>query len=219
MTTPVSPRLLKGAIVAVDLLNPPPQVIVFQYNPDTLTRTIAPQFAAPGANRAEALRLNGPPQETIRLEVEFDATDGLAEGNGIATSLGVHTALAALERLIYPGSISVIVNEALLRSGIMQIVSPMAPLTLFVWSLKRVLPVLLSDFSITEEAFDPALNPIRAKATLGLRVLNYRDLGLVSPGGALFMAHQVVKESFAIAHMVESADAMASTGKDLFTSL
>jgi hypothetical protein len=217
--TPVSPKLLKGAIVGVDLLNPPPQVIVFQYNPDTLTRTIAPQMSPPGANQAESLRLNGPPQETIRIEVEFDATDGLAAGNGLVTSLGIHPALAALERLVYPGSISVIANEALLRMGVMEVVSPMAPLTLFVWSLKRVLPVMISDFSITEEAFDPALNPIRAKATLGLRVLNYKDLGLVSAGGALFMAHQVMKEGFAIAHMIDSADAMATTASGLVTSL
>jgi hypothetical protein len=41
-----------------------------------------------------------------------------------------------------------------------------APLALFVWSQHRILPVRVTDFSITEEAFDPALNPIRAKVSL-----------------------------------------------------
>jgi hypothetical protein len=219
MSTPISPRLLKGALVAIDILNPPPQVILFQYNPDTLTRSIVPQITGPGHDRAETMRLNVPPQETIRLEVEFDATDRLAEGQTMAEHLGIHTELAALERLVYPGSIAVTINEALLRSGVMEVIAPIAPLTLFVWSLKRVVPVLISDFSIAEEAFDPALNPIRAKVTLGLRVLTYHDLGLVSPGGALFMAHQVVKEGLAIANMISTGSAMASNARGLVTSL
>jgi hypothetical protein len=194
-------------------------VIVFQYNPDTLTRAIVPQITGAGHDRAETMRLNGPPQETIRLEVEFDATDRLAEGQAMAAHLGVHTELAALERLVYPGSVAVIVNEARARAGSMEVVAPIAPLTLFVWSLKRVVPVLISDFSITEEAFDPALNPIRAKVALGLRVLSYHDLGLVSPGGALFMAHQVVKEGLAIANMIGTGSAIGASARGLFTSL
>jgi hypothetical protein len=57
--------------------------------------------------------------------------------------------------------------------------------------------VRMNGFTITEEAFDPNLNPIRAKVSLDLLVLNYHDLGLVSVGGALFMAHQIVKEAMA----------------------
>ena len=73
----------------------------------------------------------------------------------------------------------------------------LAPLTLFVWSKSRIVPVRLTDFSITEEAFDPALNPIRAKVSLGLRVLSIDDLGFSSKGGSLFMSYLQTKEQLA----------------------
>ena len=198
MTTfPNSPRLQKGAIVGVDPLNPLASVIVFQYNPDTLTRTVTAQAAGGNADRGEALRLKGPPQETIKLDVEIDAADQLEQANPLATSLGLHPTLASLEMLLYPKSALVIANEVLLNFGIIEIIPPEAPLTLFIWGIKRVLPVRLTELSITEEAFDPNLNPIRAKVGLGLRVLTYQDLGLLSVGGAMFMAHQVAKEVMA----------------------
>jgi hypothetical protein len=196
-TFPGSPRLMKGAIIGVDVFNPLASVVVFQYNPDTLTRTLQAQTTGGNADRGEALRLKGPPQETIRLDVEIDATDQLEQADAQATSLGIHPTLASLEMLLYPKSALVIANEVLLLAGIIEVIPPEAPLTLFVWGPKRIVPVRVTDFSITEEAFDTGLNPIRAKVTLGLRVLNYHDLGLASAGGALFMAHQVVKEVMA----------------------
>lgn len=196
-TFPRSPRLLKGALVAVDPLEPVPSVIVFQYNPDLLTRTLRAQAAGAEADRAEALRLKGPPEETIKLDVEIDATDQLEQAKAPATRLGLHPTLATLELLLYPKASGVIANEALSAAGMIEIVPPAAPLTLFVWGPKRVLPVRLTEFTITEEAFDPGLNPVRARVALGLRVLNYTDLGLASPGGALFMGHQIAKEAMA----------------------
>jgi hypothetical protein len=72
-----------------------------------------------------------------------------------------------------------------------------APLTLFIWSSNRIVPVRLTDFSVTEEAFDPLLNPIRAKVSLGLRVLSVSDLGFRHRGGSLFIAYQQQKERLA----------------------
>jgi hypothetical protein len=198
MTTfPNSPRVQKGAIIGLDPFNPLASVIIFQYNPDTLTRTITAQTSGGNADRGEALRLKGPPQETIRLEVEIDATDQLERADGLATSLGIYPSLAALEMLLYPKSVLAIANEVLLNVGVIEIIPPEAPMTLFIWGPARILPVRLTEFTITEEAFDPGLNPIRAKVSLNLRVLTYHDLGLLSPGGALFMAHQVAKEVMA----------------------
>lgn len=194
---PGSPRLQKGAIVGLDPANPLASVIVFQYNPDTLTRSLTAQTTEGEANRGEALRLKGPPQETMSLDVEIDATDQLEQGDSTAASMGIYPALAALEMLLYPKSGLVIANEVLAAVGIIEVIPPEAPLTLFVWGLKRVVPVRLTNFSITEEAFDPGLNPIRAKVSLGMRVLSYYDLGLYSAGGALFMVHQVAKEVMA----------------------
>src|SRR2546423_191055 len=194
---PGSPPVQKGAIIGLDPFNPLASVIIFQYNPDTLTRTLTAQTVGGNADRGEALRLKGPPQETITLNVEIDATDQLESAGFPATQLGVHPTLASLEMLLYPKSVLVIANEVLQAAGVIEIIPPEAPLTLFIWGVKRVVPVRLTTFSITEEAFDTSLNPIRAKVNLGLRVLNYQDLGLLSVGGALFMAHQIIKEVMA----------------------
>ena len=101
-----------------------------------------------------------------------------------------------------------IANEVLLRAGVIEVVAPETPLTLFVWGPKRVLPVRLTSFSITEQAFDTGLNPIRASVSLSLAVLSYQDLGLLSVGGALFMAHQVAKEAMAT---INGAGSIASS--------
>jgi Contractile injection system tube protein len=194
---PGSPKLLKGAIVGVSVVDPLSSVVIFQYNPDTLTRTIRVSAASHEGNKSEALRLKGPPDETVRLDVEIDAIDQLEQGDEAAEQLGVYPALSRLELLLYPSSTTVIANEILAAAGVIEVVAPEAPLTLLVWGPKRVLPVRMNGFTITEEAFDPNLNPIRAKVSLDLLVLNYHDLGLVSVGGALFMAHQIGKEAMA----------------------
>lgn len=207
---PRSPRLLKGAILGFDVFNPVASVIVFQYNPDTLTRSLQAQSAGgEGGDRSEATRLKGAPVETISLEVELDATDQLARAEGTATSMGIYPQLSALEMLLYPKSALVIANTVLLATGTLEIIPPEAPFTLFVWGPKRVLPVRLSDFSITEEAYDTSLNPIRARVSLGLRVLSYNDLPLTHPGYGMFLAHQVVKEVMAVVGSVGNLAAVA----------
>lgn len=213
MTTfPGSPKLQKGAIIGLDPFNPLASVVVFQYNPDTLTRTLTPQTSGgTDTSRGEALRLKGPPEEAIKLDIEIDATDQLEKGDSNTVSMGIYPALSALEMLLYPKSALVIANEVLAAVGIIEIIPQEAPLTLFVWGAKRVLPVRLTSFSITEEAFDPNLNPILAKVSLGMRVLNYTDLGLLSVGGALFMAHQVAKEVMATISSVGNISSLPST--------
>jgi hypothetical protein len=208
---PGSPKLLKGAIVGVSVLDPLSSVVIFQYNPDTLTRTVHVSAAGRESNKSEALRLKGPPDESIRLEVEVDAADQLEQGDAGATQLGVYPALSRLELLLYPSSSLVIANEVLTALGVIEVVAPEAPLTLLVWGPKRVLPVRMTGFTITEEAFDPNLNPIRAKVALDLAVLNYHDLGLVSVGGALFMAHQIAKEAMAKRDQPTSLSAAGAT--------
>ena len=95
---------------------------------------------------------------------------------------------------------------------IFEVIPPEAPLTLFVWGVKRILPVRLTELGITEEAYDPSLNPVRAKVSLGLRVLNYHDLGLASVGGTLFMAHQIAKEVMATIGSVGNIAGSVSAG-------
>jgi hypothetical protein len=211
MTTfPGSPRVQKGAIIGVDPLNPLASIVVFQYNPDLVTRTVTAQAAGGNADRGEALRLKGPPEEKITLDIEIDATDQLEQAKEPATAMGIYPALASLEMLLYPKSALAIANEVLANVGVIEIIPQEMPLTLLIWGDKRVVPVRLTSFTITEEAHDPKLNPIRAKVKLDLRVLNYQDLGLVSVGGGLFMAHQIAKEVMASVDGAGNAAAAAT---------
>jgi hypothetical protein len=156
------------------------------------------------------MRFTGPPEETISLDLVIDAADQLEQAKFPATSMGVYPSLASLEMLLYPKSALVIANEVLAPLGVLEVIQPEAPLTLFVWGINRVLPVRITQFSITEENFDPNLNPIHAKVKLTLRVLNYQDLGLLSVGGSLFMAHQVIKEVMATINSVGNISASFS---------
>jgi hypothetical protein len=213
-SSPLSPRLVKGAIIGFDIANPLASIAVFQYNPDTLTRTLTAQTAGGDtSNRSEPLRLKGPPTENIRLEAEIDATDQLETADGIATSMGIYPQLSALEMLLYPKSIEVIANTIMLAAGTIEVIPIEGPFTLFIWGVKRIVPVRLTEFTITEEAYDPNLNPIRAKVSLGLRVLNYNDFPIDHPGFAMFMVHQVVKEVMSV---IGSVGNVANYGVNLF---
>jgi len=152
-----------------------------------------------GQDHSEALRLKGPAVETLKLEAEIDATDQLEqpEQNQTTTQLGIFPQLALLETLVYPTSAQLKANNARVDSGELEIIPMEAPLTLFIWSQVRVLPVRITEFSITEEAFDTALNPIRAKISLGMRVLSVDDLGFANKGGGLFMSYLQRKEQLA----------------------
>jgi hypothetical protein len=193
----VYPRVISGAIVGIDPTDPKPLVIIFQYNPDSLSRTLQPQMGAEGGDRTEALRLKGAPVESIKVDIELNAADQLERDDRTAREMGLYPVLSALEMLVYPRAQRVITNTRLLALGTIEILPPVAPLTVFVWGPKRALPVKLTEFSITEEAHDLRLNPIRAKVSLGLRVLSYSDLPISHPGYSLFLSHQVAKEAMA----------------------
>ena len=197
---PGSPRLLKGGIVLMDpTTSAILRVITLQYNPDTLSRTLQVQGVKEDGDRSEALRLTGPPVETIKLDAEIDATDQLEcpDQNPNTVQNGIAPQLAALETMIYPKSSTLQSNNALEQGGTLEIIPMEQPLALFVWSRNRIMPVRLTDFSVTEEAFDPNLNPIRAKVSLGLRVLTVNDLPFAHKGSSLYLAYQQQKEKLA----------------------
>jgi hypothetical protein len=196
---PGSPRTLRGAIVAVDPRSPLSRIVIFQYNPDQMVRTLRPRAAPSGqaTGTADAHRIWGAPTESISLTVEIDATDQLEAGDPVAATTGIAPQLSALEMLLYPSSSLVIANTALLLAGTIEILPPEGPLTVLVWGPGRAVPVRLESLTITEQAFDPALFPIRASAALAVRVLTYSDLPATDPGYALFLVHQVLKEAMA----------------------
>jgi len=216
MSTPISPRLIRGGLVLVAPDSGQVQrIIALQYNPDTLTRTLQPQaIAGDGQDRSQALRLKGPPVETIKVDAEIDASDQLEQPdqNPNAVQFGVAPQLAALETLLYPASGQLIANNALQAVGTLEITPLETPLVLFVWSRQRVVPVRITDCSITEEAFDAQLNPMRAKVSLSLRVLSVDDLGFEHRGGAIYLIYQQTKERLAQAGAGASLPALGLTG-------
>jgi hypothetical protein len=202
MTTfPRTPKTLKSGIVLLDPASFRPQrVVVLQYTPDQLSRTLQVQATSgESGDRSEALRLKGAPVETFKLEAEIDATDQLEfpDQNASYKDFGIFPQLAVLESLISPTSSQLSGMESILGEGMVEIAPVEAPLTLFVWSTQRVVPVRVTEFSITEEAFDTRLNPIRAKVSLGLRVLTISDFGFGHKGGEYFMAYLRNKEMLA----------------------
>jgi hypothetical protein len=206
--SPITPKVVRGALVGFDLFKPLSSVIVFQYNPESVTRSLQAQASGDGGARSEAMRLKGPPIETIKMDVDVDAVDQLAAGDGVAETLGIHPQLAALEMLLYPASGLVIANTVLLAAGTLEVVPPVGPFTVLVWGFKRVVPVRLTEFSVTEELHDPSLNPLRARVSLGLRVLSYNDLSITHPGYYVFLSHQILKESLAVVGSVANAAAV-----------
>jgi Contractile injection system tube protein len=201
-TNPISPRLLKGGIVTMDPDTSVVQgVIALQYNPETVTRSL--QIQAVGGTQegstVDVLRLRGPAIETIKVDVQMDATDQLEfpQQYPLAVQYGLQPQLSQLEMLINPTVETLLADDQMASAGTLEIIPLEQPLTLFVWSAMRVVPVRLTEFSITEEAFDPNLNPIRAKISLGMRVLNVDDLGFEHPGGRMFLTYLTNKESMA----------------------
>ena len=198
---PGSPRILKSGIVLIDAdTSAVTRVIALQYNPDSLTRSLQVQaVSADGVDRSEVLRLKGPPVETLKLDAEIDATDQLEfpEQNSGVIQSGIFAQLAALETMVYPTSAQLRTNDAMSQLGTLEIVPMETPLALFVWSKSRILPVRITEFSITEEAFDVSLNPIRAKVSLGLRVLSVNDVPSGHKAASLFMSYLQQKEQLA----------------------
>jgi len=194
----ISPLLVKGAILVLEPnTGIPLNTIHFEYNPETIRRSLQPQSVGDLPDRTEVLRLKGPPIETIQCEIEIDATNQLAAQDPTTMNLGIAPQLSQLELLIYPSSSVLIANEVLSIAGTIEILPMSSNLTLFAWGTNRVTPVRLTGIEITEEAFDPRLNPIRAKVSLSMRVLNINDVGFLTPAGSLYMAYQMGKESIA----------------------
>lgn len=198
---PGSPKTLMGGFILMDGAGKVVlRTVAFQYNPDTLTRTLVPRGAKIDAgDRLEGLRLIGPPVETIKLEIELDATDRLEhpQANRETVENGIAPELADLETMIAPLADDMAAADALARSGTLEIMPLPSPMLVLVLGRNRILPVRITEFGIVEEAFDTQLNPIRAKISFGLRVLSIDDLEFGSKGAELFMVAARRREKLA----------------------
>ena len=207
--SPLRPNLQKGALAVYPTHTPgsqPSTVIVFQFNPESMKRTLAhraapaPAAGASGAAKEDVLRVAGPPLETINLTVEMHASDQLEDPDANATVAehGLHPALATLELLMYPPTLNAALIEQQAAAGNVQVSPADLPLVLLVWGKQRVVPVKLTSFAIAEDAFDTRLNPIAAKVELGMQVLTYMEFTDSSIGRDAFIAYQKAKENLAL---------------------
>jgi len=180
-TAPHSQPLIKGALIAYNapVIGAVPNVIPFQFNPNELSRSLEQRgFQGGGQNRSETVearrRVKGPPSESIDLTLRLDSSSlDRSILNADAAAFGIQPALSALEMLLYPkGGVESSAGRRIPAPGKVQIsyAEKKVPLLLFVWGT-RTLPVQLTSFSITEQAFDQRLNPVRAEVAVGLQVL------------------------------------------------
>jgi hypothetical protein len=200
------PKLLKGALAIYPESGGDPALVVFQYNPDQVKRTFSartpPRSGSggnQGAQKEDVLRVFGPPVESIQLSIALSATDefNVEKNKGQDLADGVHCALAKLELLMYPKTTAVEAAKNKAAKGQVQVAQASVPLVLLVWGKSRVVPVMITSFSVSEDAFDPQLNPLEAKVDLGLRVLTYVEFPPKSKGIDAFKAYHGAKENLA----------------------
>ncbi|MGW5444329.1 hypothetical protein [Streptomyces asiaticus] len=219
---PDIPKPLRSGIVLVDPERGTPQrIIILQFNPDTLERSVAPQSAGDQADsggggsgsgdKNEALRIKGPAQETWKFTAEIDATDQFE----VAAPDGIHPQLATLEMLVQPTTAKLRDAMRLSKKGTIEISPIEMPLTLFTWGSKRVMPVRITELSINESAFDVNLNPIRASLSIGLKVLTVSDLPAGHRGAELYLAHLAQKERLAAAARGGALSALGLNSGDI----
>jgi hypothetical protein len=214
------PYLIKGALVEYgsDFLGPLPNVVIFQFNPETLTRNIQIPSRPMGAGARETSQAGELSIEKISLTAHFSAADRLKEDNALARAFGIGPQLAALEKMVYPaGKISGLIGEALDAIGdvlsgatgtnpTQPIPREKYPRILFIWGATRVLPVIIESMSITEQQYDHLLNPIQAEVSLGLAINPIDACSDDWIGKGAFDYSSVVKEAMAMANLANTAE-------------
>jgi hypothetical protein len=233
----VSGFLLKGALVEfmpTFLPIPLPNVIVFQYNPETMTHTWSqPEPARGGGNEGgNPLAVEGMPGETFSFTIAMDANDEIADGSAPTAALaqvsGIYSRLAALEMLLYPtgpgtsglvGAVSAAIVSGLSGSSpgpTRTIPQSVMPVTLFIWGAGRIVPVRVTGLTVTERLYDTALNPTHAEAEVSLRVLTPAELVAASAdndvlGGLASVAYAytlTLRQALALANLANAAESV-----------
>jgi hypothetical protein len=233
-------KFIKGALVEFmeTFLLPLPNVIIFQFNPETMTHTWTQPQAADGSGSggdANPLAVRGVPGESFSFTVMLDSNESIADNNPISGSLaevsGVYSRLAALEMLQYPtggsgggllGSVSASVSvgggglflggsaSAAVKRSIPQ---SQVPTVLFVWGPGRIVPVRVTNLTVTEKLYDSLLNPIHAEAQLGLQVLTPEELKYVTGplkeiARGAYSYSQGLRQALAVANLGNAAESI-----------
>ncbi|MCX6223382.1 MAG: hypothetical protein NTV01_01280 [Bacteroidia bacterium] len=220
-----SPKLLKGALVKLGegFLGPIPNIIVFQYNPEKLSRQFTSSVAGQNSQvNSDAATTGEPfdPQESFTITLELDAADALEnpETHPVAAVSGVADRIAAMEMLVYPVASDDIITSLTNAIGLTSEEVPRSrvPVVLFIWGPGRILPVRITSFSIDEQAFSPLLFPVQATVTLGLKVLKLESFPALTANRTLaediaVMSYKYTKglrEILARANLANSAESI-----------
>jgi hypothetical protein len=214
--------LLKGALVEYgsDFLGPLPNIVLFQFNPETLTRSIQIPPRPTGGAARETTQAGEPSIEKITFKAEFSAADEMGTNNVLARTMGVGPRLAALEKMVHPSNIiGGLIGAALSavggalgigggggssKGGRQLIPRESYPLILFIWGPFRVLPVFIESMSITEQQYDFLLNPVRAEVNIGLTVNEIDTSSSDMVGKGALKYSNAAKEAQAIANLANT---------------
>src|SRR5215510_13842734 len=98
--------LLRGALIeyGTSLIGPIPNIVIFQFNPESLSRTLQIPQRPTGATQRETTQAGEKTFEKITLKAHFSAADMLAEDKELAKLFGIGPQLAALEKMVLPSS-------------------------------------------------------------------------------------------------------------------
>ena len=209
---------MRGALIEYgsDFMGPIPNVVIFQFNPETLTRTVQIPSRPTSGTARETTQAGEPAVEKITLKASFSAADEFGENKALARLFGVGTRLAALEKMVYPsndllGAIGAAIGA--LTGALGGDTDPRQPIPrekypriLFIWGVYRVLPVVLESMSITEQQYDFLLNPVQAEVSITMAVnANDKCSDDVVAKGAM-MYSNMAKDAQAMAKLANTAE-------------
>lgn len=207
--------LMRGALIEYgsDFMGPIPNVVIFQFNPETLSRTVQIPPRSTGATSRETTQAGEPAVEKITLKASFSAADEFGDNKVLARLFGVGTRLAALEKMVYPSNDLLAAIGAALGLGgdsggdpRQSMPRQKLPRILFIWGPYKILPVILESMSITEQQYDFLLNPVQAEVSLTMAVnagdkCSDDDIGK----GALTYSN-MAKDAQAMANLANTAE-------------
>lgn len=214
--------LLRGALIeyGTDLIGPIPNVVIFQFNPETLTRNLQiPERPDSSASR-ETSQAGETVFETITFTAHFSAADMLKDDKVLARLFGVGPQLCALEKMVHPSSaIAGAIGAALDKIGAalglggggatdptQAIPREKYPKIIFIWGVTRVLPVVITSMRITEQLYDSLLNPIQAEVEISLTVNAVDSCSDDKLAQGALTYTNIAKEAQAIANLANTAE-------------
>lgn len=231
---------MRGALIEYgsDFMGPIPNVVIFQFNPETLTRTVQiPPRPVTGTSR-ETTQAGEPSIEKISLTAKFSAADEFGSNKVLARTFGVGTRLAALEKMVRPsndllgaigaalgaiggaagaaaGSLAGSLGGAAGGGARQVIPREKYPRILFIWGLYRLLPVVLESMSITEQQYDFILNPVQAEVALSMSVnaIDTCSDDKIAKGAMTYS--NMAKDAQAMANLANTAEQVSGLAKDL----